>query len=151
MKKIQKFLMPVIAITVNLLLVQCDKMDVGYLKAENAVYEPNIVTVSRNLNPEDQHIVDGVPWTSGRIQGVSGTNPINYEIYDVKVSQGGDGEKFKEIIQNGDVRVQGSIIQLFQTGVDKIPDGIYTLTIKVYNEDHFYILDEIFSFDVQGK
>ncbi len=151
MKRIQKFLMTAIVISVNLLFVQCNKMDVGYLKAENATYEPKIVTVNRNLNPDDRHMVEGVPWTSSRIQGVSGTNPINFEIYDVKASSGGDCEKFKKIIQQGDVRMQGSIIQLFHAGVDKIPAGVYTLTIKVYNEDHFYILNEAFSFDIQDK
>lgn len=140
-----------LAMTCCLILAQCDKMDIGYLKAENGAYEPKSVEVYRNLSSEDPHLTEGTPWTSNRIQGVSGTNPINYELYDVKVSDGGDAEAFKKAMADGHVRVQGSIIQLFQEGVNAVSNGTYTLTLRVYNEDHSYVLNDIFSFVVKDE
>lgn len=151
MKKLRHILILSFAIAADLIFVQCNKMDVGYLKAENGVYDPDVVQVYRKLSPEDLHVAEKVPWTSGRIQGIAGTNPIHFEIYDVKASEGGDSELFRKLIPEGEVRVQGSILQLFQTGVDKVPNGVYTLTVRVYNEDHSHILNDAFSFDIQDE
>ena len=86
-----------------------------------------------------------------RIQGVAGTVPINYEYVSVKTAKGGDTQRFNEQVKKGNVLIQGGIIQLFQAGVKEIPNGTYTLTIRVYNEDHSALLKDIFTFVVSDN
>lgn len=140
-----------IALLSLIALAACDRMKIGYLQTENAVYEPDSVNAYRELAPGDTHLTENAPWTSNSIQGVAGTAPVNYEIYDVTASNGGDAEAFKQIIKSGDARIQGSMLQLFQNGVKQIPNGTYTISLRVYNEDHSAILTNIFRFIVADK
>ena len=60
-------------------------------------------------------------------------------------------QRFNEQVKKGNVLIQGGIIQLFQAGVKEIPNGTYTLTIRVYNEDHSALLKDIFTFVVSDN
>ncbi len=128
----------------------CDRIPVGYLQTEEAVFIPDTVYAYRNLDPNSDRVLNKVPWTSLRIQGISGTNPINYEFHSVKTNDGGDQTAFLEAVKDGDVVVKGGIIRLFQSGVKKIPNGSYTLSLKVYNEGYSAILENAFTFVVKN-
>lgn len=41
------------------------------------------------------------------------------------------------------------MIQIFQEGVKEIPNGNYTISIRVYNEGHSHILKDAVTFIVQ--
>lgn len=132
-------------------LISCNKIPVGYLETENAAFEPNTVYAYREIDPDSERAKNNAPWTSLRIQGVAGTVPINYEFYGIKAENGGNADLFRQAIQDGDVLVQGGIIQLFQSGVKKLPNGSYIISLKVYNEGHSRILKDVFTFIIKDK
>ena len=89
---------------------------------------------------------DHRPWVSYRIQGVAGTNPINYELVDVKATEGGDAEKFKALAQKGLLKVDGGMIVLMHEGVAELPNsGRYTLSLRVYNDGHSKTIDDVYT------
>lgn len=147
-KNIKTFL-GVALLALTLALTACHRMDVGYLKTADASFSPDTVYVYRTIDPMSERAVNGSPWTSTRIQGVSGTAPINYSYVSVKASDGGSAEAFNAIVKDGQVVIQGGLIQLFQKGAAQLPDGKYTLTIRVSNEDHEAILQDVFTFVVK--
>lgn len=143
-----KISLSVALLALTLALTACHRMDVGYLKTADASFSPDTVYVYRSIDPMSERAVNGSPWTSTRIQGVSGTAPINYSYVSVKASDGGNAEVFNAIARDGLVVIQGGLIQLFQKGAAQLPDGKYTLTIRVSNEDHEAILQDVFTFVV---
>ena len=107
----------------------CNTMPVGFLRTEGASFSPDTLNV----------------WVSYRIQGVAGTNPINYELADVKATEGGDAEKFKALAQKGLLKVDGGMIVLMQEGVAELPNGRYTLSLRVYNDGHSQTIDDVYT------
>ncbi|MBS9766382.1 MAG: hypothetical protein KGV44_02440 [Flavobacteriaceae bacterium] len=150
MNKKYKYL-PFLVLSVLFCTLSCNKIPVGYLQTEEAVFIPDKVEVYRDLDPNDNRVIDNIPWTSLRVQGVSGTNPINYEFHSVKVSDGGDKEAFVKLVKSGEVVVQGGIIRLFQSGVKKLPNGSYTISLNVYNEGYSAVLKDAFTFVVKDN
>ena len=144
-----KIYLSVALLALTLALTACHRMDVGYLKTADASFSPDTVYVYRSIDPMSERAINGSPWTSTRIQGVSGTAPINYSYVSVKASDGGNAESFNAIVKDGLVVIQGGLIQLFQKGAAQLPDGKYTLTIRVSNEDHEAILQDVFTFVVK--
>ncbi|MDO4771516.1 hypothetical protein [Porphyromonas sp.] len=134
-----------------LLFSSCNKIPVGYLNTKDAVFTPDSIFVSRNIDPESPRAKNGAPWTSLQIQGISGTNPINYEFSSVKVSEGGDAAKFEEIVKAGHVSAEGGVVKIFQEGIKIIPNGNYTLSLRAYNEGHSHILKDIITFVVRDN
>ncbi len=120
-------------------------MKVGYLKADNAEYDPASVTVRKELDPIDDalRIKNDANWISPKVQGVLGTNPLSYELVDVTVSEGGDKNLFmQEVIVRG-----GGIIELpLHT---KVPKGHYLVSLRVYNDDYSAELKDAFTFIVE--
>ncbi len=150
MNKKYKYL-PFLVLSVLFFTLSCNQIPVGYLQTEEAEFIPNKVEVYRNLDPNDNRVLDNIPWTSLRVQGVSGTNPINYEFHSVKVSDGGDKEAFVKLVKSGEVVIQGGIIRLFQSGVKKLPNGSYTISLNVYNEGYSAVLKDAFTFVVKDN
>lgn len=138
----------VIALTVAS-LTSCNKIPIGYLNTKDAVFTPDTIFVGRTIDPESPRAKNGAPWTSYRIQGVAGTNPINYDFHSVKVNNGGDAAKFEAIVRAGHVSTRGGIIQIYQEGVKDIPNGDYTLSLRAYNDGHSAILEDIITFVVK--
>lgn len=132
-------------------IVSCQKMDVGYLKVENASYEPDTVYAYRIVDPESDRFINKSPWTSFKIQGIAGTNPINYEFHDVKSESSSGIPIFKEAVENEEITVHGSIVQLFQSAVDKLPDGAYVISLRVYNEGYSEILEDVITFIIKDE
>lgn len=128
-----------------LALWSCHDVKVGYLKADNAEYDPASVTVRKELDPIDDalRIKNDANWISPKVQGVLGTNPLSYELVDVTVSEGGDKNLFmQEVIVRG-----GGIIELpLHT---KVPKGHYLVSLRVYNDDYSAELKDAFTFIVE--
>ncbi|KGL49326.1 hypothetical protein [Porphyromonas cangingivalis] len=142
----------ILSIMVGLLLglfYSCNKIPVGYLNTSKAVFIPDTIYVARNIDPESPRAKNNAPWTTLPIQGVAGTNPINYEYHSVKVDKGGDATKFEQMVRAGHVSTRGGMIQIFQEGVKEIPNGNYTISIRIYNEGHSHILKDAVTFIVQ--
>lgn len=138
------------------IIASCTKMPVGYLYTSDASYAPNVKIAYRTidtdgLTEEEATLALNKPFASTQIQGLSGTQPINYEFHSVKASDGGDATKFVEAAQDGGLLVRGGYIQLFPKATAKLPLGRYTISLKVYNEDHEAILQDIFTFIIKER
>ncbi len=133
------------------LFASCQRIPVGYLQTKDVEFVPNTLMVYHTPDPESPRATNGAPWVSTRIQGVSGTNPINYSFVSVKVSDGGDATVFQKIADQGELDVSGGLIRLSQKGAKLLPLGRYTITLKVYNEGHSAILNDILTIVVEDK
>ena len=125
-----------------LALPSCRKVAVGYLDATHATFAAKELKVYRTVPDDNPHSLKReypAPWTSQRIQGVSGTNPVNYEFLSVDVSDGGK------------VTVNGGTINLFTSAVQTLPNGRYTVNLRVYNESHSRELRGLFTFIIQDE
>ena len=124
----------------------CNTMPVGFLRTEGASFSPDTLNVYHNPHASTPRYNDHRPWVSYRIQGVAGTNPINYELADVKATEGGDAEKFKALAQRGLLKVDGGMIVLMHEGVAELPNsGRYTLSLRVYNDGHSKTIDDVYT------
>ena len=124
----------------------CNTMPVGFLRTEGASFSPDTLNVYHNPHASTLRYNDHRPWVSYRIQGVAGTNPINYELADVKATEGGDAKKFKALAQKGLLKVDGGMIVLMQEGVAELPNsGRYTLSLRVYNDGHSKTIDDVYT------
>ncbi len=85
-----------------------------------------------------------LPFVSTRIQGVAGTNPINYELSGVKADNQEQAQLFMKLYKEGKISVTGGLIVVTQDAAQQLPNGRYQLSIKVYNEDHEAVLENIF-------
>lgn len=130
-------------------LVSCHRIPIGYLHADKAEFVPGTVHFYHTPNPSTPRGNDtDIPWTSLRIQGVSGTNPVNYEFADIKASNGGDVAKFKEMVNTGHLNVNGGLVQITQAGVKMLPIGTYTLSLRVFNDGYSIVLTDILSIEI---
>lgn len=124
----------------------CNTMPVGFLRTEGASFSPDTLNVYHNPHSSTPRYNDHRPWVSYRIQGVAGTNPINYELADVKATEGGDAEKFKALAQKGLLKVDGGMIVLMHEGVAELPNsGRYTLSLRVYNDGHSQTISDVYT------
>lgn len=130
------------------MLSACHTIPVGYLQADNAEFVPNVLNAYRTPDPATERAHNNAPWVSTQIQGVSGTNPVNYEFVSAKVANGGDLQKFLEAEKAGYLSVEGGIIYFYQEGVKMVPNGDYILTLRVYNEGHSKLLQDIITIRV---
>lgn len=130
------------------LLVACSKVPVGFLKTEDASYKPSKVYAYHEVE-EGTPWSKGAPFTSTEIQGLAGTPPISFEFLSVRAADGGSEAKFLEAVRSGGVQLRGSYIQLFPEAAKTLPHGIYTISLKVYNEDHSATLNDVFAFVVK--
>ena len=136
------FAVPFIAVAA----AACNTMPVGFLRTEGASFSPDTLNVYHNPHASTPRYNDHRPWVSYRIQGVAGTNPINYELADVKATEGGDAEKFKALAQKGLLKVDGGMIVLMQEGVAELPtSGRYTLSLRVYNDGHSQTISDVYT------
>lgn len=123
----------------------CHDVKVGYLKADHAEYDPASVVVRKELDPvqDELRIQNNANWVSPKIQGVLGTNPLNYELVDVTASQGGDRDLFMQ-----EVVVRGAGVMELPL-YTKVPKGHYLVSLRVYNDDYSFMLKDVFTFIVE--
>ncbi len=147
MKKIYNLARALFAVAfIAMAVAACNTMPVGFLRTEGASFSPDTLNVYHNPHASTLRYNDHRPWVSYRIQGVAGTNPINYELADVKATEGGDAEKFKALAQKGLLKVDGGMIVLMQEGVAELPNsGRYTLSLRVYNDGHSQTISDVYT------
>ena len=147
MKKIYNLARALFAVAfIAVAVAACNTMPVGFLRTEGASFSPDTLNVYHNPHASTPRYNDHRPWVSYRIQGVAGTNPINYELADVKATEGGDAEKCKALAQKGLLKVDGGMIVLMQEGVAELPtSGRYTLSLRVYNDGHSKTIDDVYT------
>lgn len=147
MKKIYNLARALFAVAfIAVAVAACNTMPVGFLRTEGASFSPDTLNVYHNPHSSTLRYNDHRPWVSYRIQGVAGTNPINFELADVKATEGGDAEKFKALAQKGLLKVDGGMIVLMHEGVAELPNsGRYTLSLRVYNDGHSKTIDDVYT------
>lgn len=123
----------------------CQRIPVGYLVTENAQYPDSVLYAYHTPAASSARATNGAPWVSLPIQGVSGTNPINFEYASVKVADGGDAAKFDAMQKAGHLEVRGGLIRLTQEGCRMLPVGAYTLSLRVYNEGYSALLEDVYT------
>ena len=137
-----------------LALPSCRKVAVGYLDATHATFAAKVLKVYRTVPDDDPHSLKReypAPWTSQRIQGVSGTNPVNFDYAGVTVAKGGDAKIFGQCVQEGLITVRGGTIDIFPAAVDKLPNGRYSVNLRVYNEGYSRELTGLCTFIIQDR
>lgn len=147
MKKIYNLARALFAVAfIAMAVAACNTMPVGFLRTEGASFSPDTLNVYHNPHASTPRYNDHRPWVSYRIQGVAGTNPINFELAGVKATEGGDAEKFKALAQKGLLKVDGGMIVLMHEGVAELPNsGRYTLSLRVYNDGHSKTIDDVYT------
>ena len=147
MKKIYNLARALFAVAfIAMAVAACNTMPVGFLRTEGASFSPDTLNVYHNPHASTPRYNDHRPWVSYRIQGVAGTNPLNYELADVKATEGGDAEKFKALAQKGLLKVDGGMIVLMHEGVAELPNsGRYTLSLRVYNDGHSQTISDVYT------
>ena len=147
MKKIYNLARALFAVAfIAMAVAACNTMPVGFLRTEGASFSPDTLNVYHNPHSSTPRYNDHRPWVSYRIQGVAGTNPINFELAGVKATEGGDAEKFKALAQKGLLKVDGGMIVLMHEGVAELPNsGRYTLSLRVYNDGHSKTIDDVYT------
>ena len=147
MKKIYNLARALFAVAfIAVAVAACNTMPVGFLRTEGASFSPDTLNVYHNPHASTPRYNDHRPWVSYRIQGVAGTNPINFELADVKATEGGDAEKFKALAQKGLLKVDGGMIVLMHEGVAELPNsGRYTLSLRVYNDGHSQTISDVYT------
>lgn len=123
----------------------CQDVTVGFLQSGNARYTPDTLVIRRVLDEElDAFRIHNVaPWVSPKIQGVMGTEPVNYELLDVKATEGGNAALFRHLLT---VRGGG---KLEFPLISDITPGRYTVSIQVSNEGYSQELRDVFTFIVK--
>ena len=147
MKKIYNLARALFAVAfIAMAVAACNTMPVGFLRTEGASFSPDTLNVYHNPHASTLRYNDHRPWVSYRIQGVAGTNPINFELADVKATEGGDAEKFKALAQKGLLKVDGGMIVLMHEGVAELPNsGRYTLSLRVYNDGQSQTISDVYT------
>ncbi len=141
--KISKFIFCCIAAVAAM---ACSKQETGYMQTGNAVYIPNEMDIRLILdeNLDAYRIYNVAPWVSPKLQGVIGTNPMTYAIEKVE-SPDGDAEMFRALLT-----IRGGGHMEFPL-VSDIPVGEYIVSVRVSNEGHSHVLNNIFTFHVKEK
>ena len=123
----------------TLLYGGCKDVKVGYLFTHNAKYNPDSVVFKANLddaNNDDVHRKKfEIPWQSHSLEGVQGTNPINYSI-ELIDSDHNSPEILKQFSA-----VQKGIVELPWNHT--VPQGKYAISLRISNEGYSVVLDSM--------
>lgn len=143
MTRLNRIVLPLMLLLTPLLVSSCREIPVGYLQVQDAEFVPSELHVYYHPDPSTPRATNGAPWVSSRIQGVSGTNPINYKFASVQASEGGDEAALRKVVDSGALDVSGGLIRLTQEGARALPMGRYTISLEVFNEGHTALLKDI--------
>ena len=133
----------------------CQDVKIGCLDVSNAEYMPDTMLVRKELGviQDDWDIIRQdkkrmkakAPWVTTQIQGVIGTAPIQYSLYEVTATDGGDAEIFKK-----ELKVRGGGI-LEVPFLPESPNGRYTVSLKVEAGEYSAIIEDAFTFVIRQK
>lgn len=125
----------------------CHDIDEGYLVTTNAEYTEGDTLVIRKIADkikDKERIANQAPWATLPIVGLLGTNPITFDIYEVKASNGGNARIFRE--KDLSVRGLGRMeVQLYP----EAPRGTYVVSLQVSAADHTALLEDIYTFIIE--
>ena len=128
-------------------LSACHTTKVGYLRTDKASFNPDSLVIRKELDkndPIDQvRIKNQAPWVTTKLQGILGTPPINYRLLDVKASEGGDAEIFRQELSVRGIGVMEVPLEF------KAPKGRYLISLEAYNEDHSSAMHDVFTFIIK--
>ena len=103
-------------------------------------------TLREQISQLQEQIDKNIPWTTAQIEQVLGTEPLHYSLYRVKSSNGqeaaDDFAKYMTVIGGGRMYVDAKVDS---------PVGYYTVSLKIENEGHTAILEDIFTFEVRDN
>ena len=101
--------------------------------------------MAKKISDYQDRIEFKLPWTSSRIQGVQGTEPLQYSIVGVKSANMENAAKFMTyagVMGGGRIYV----------GIDvDVPVGAYTITLEIKNEGRTKVLEDVFTFLVMDE
>lgn len=103
-------------------------------------------TLREQISQLQEQIDKNIPWTTAQIEQVLGTEPLHYSLYRVKSGNGqeaaDDFAKYMTVIGGGRMYVDAKVDS---------PVGYYTVSLKIENEGHTAILEDIFTFEVRDN
>lgn len=101
------------------------------------------VLVAKQIAELENRVFYKAPWTTSVIQGVLGTEPLMYDVVDIKNENAENAEKFRKYI----TAIGGGRLNVNQN-VD-VPAGEYIISIRVSNEGREKVLADAFTFIVK--
>lgn len=103
------------------------------------------LVMEKKISDYQDRIDFELPWTSAPIQGVQGTEPLQYSIIGVKSANMENAAKFMTYAGvMGGGRIYVSI------DVD-VPVGVYSITLEIKNEGRTKVLEDVFTFVVMDE
>ena len=127
------------------LLCSCGNTTTGYLKPENAHYDPDTTVFKAMLDPENpddaRQLELQYPFSSNEVQGVLGTQPVYYDIYTITCDKS-TAEAIGQFYMSGKGKIQ---LPYDHT----VPVGRYHCSLKIWNETKCYYTDEILTIIVK--
>lgn len=116
-----------------------NKNNIIQLCDELGLLDPD--TIEEEVAQIRAQIDEDIPWTTSQIEQLLGTEPLSYSLVGVKSSNGqetvDDFVKYLTVIGGGRMYVDAKVDS---------PKGSYTVSLKVENEGHSAILEDIFTF-----
>ena len=132
------FILPIVC----LCLVACEEKE-GYLRTENAVYEPDTMVVRLVPDPEQDavRIEYKYPWQSLAMQGYEGTERIDFTVESVSSTAGEVAVTsfMKEVSILG-----GGILRYPFEG--KSPAGRYPVSVRLTGPGYSQVVKDAFTF-----
>lgn len=121
---------------IGMLQTGCQDRTVGFLDIRHAAYAPDSMIVKAGLDPDNDayQIKFKIPWQSGEMEGVEGTNPVKYTIRNVRSEHPEAVAQFR-MFGRGRVELPWN---------HTVPVGRYVIDMRISNEGHFCDLDSIF-------
>lgn len=142
MKKMTIF----VGVIILFIQVACHDIKVGYLKTENALYNPDTTIIRKEPDPvkDALRIQNEAPWRTLAFQGYLGTPPILFAIESVTSQNGQEAaDLFKK-----DLSIIGGGSMLYKLR-GEAPRGRYLISIRVSNEGYSKVIPDAFTFIVE--
>ncbi|MFR5657007.1 hypothetical protein [Butyricimonas paravirosa] len=133
--------------TMTLFLSGCHEKTIGCLITENAEYEPNTLTIPRELDPvaDAKRIKNQAPWVSYAMQGYEGTQQIMFSVESVTSTAGEEeATKFME-----ELKIRGGGGALEYPLVHKAGPGTYTVSVRLTNPGYSQVVENAFTFIIE--
>ena len=119
------------------------KNELDRIAEEMGLDAPEVI--AKHIEEYHNKIDFNLPWTTPRIEGVQGTEPLIYTVISVKNENPENAAKFMNYVGT----MGGGVIYV-DLNVD-VPVGTYTVTLEVKNEGRTKILNDVFTFLVKAE
>lgn len=103
------------------------------------------LVMEKKISDYQDRIDFELPWTSAPIQGVQGTEPLQYSVIGVKSANMENAAKFMTyagVIGGGRIYVSIDV---------DVPVGAYSVTLEIKNEGRTIVLEDVFTFVVMDE